>query len=1274
MGKMKLKKNMIIILLLIALISIPISFAADVQSDVVSNQEKNDLMISDDSIDCLDDEIPYESIVSEDNILTSNDEGSQYEVSNRGNIYSDEENPFSDQYNNDGPDLNTSFAEIEINCTDDNTIFVNKSYIGNEEVGSKSKPFKALEDAFNQFNSYSENRNNIFLASGTYYISNKLSASKSLNLIGENSFNTIIDGLSNTQILSISNANNLVNIINLTFRNGVNYEGGAIHISSSSVNIINSIFKNNQAKEYVSSVNPGQGGAIYNKAGFVKIYNSTFANNSINGQYSKYGGVIYNKLGEISIFNSKFINNSMQGQWCSGGAIYSFNGFLTIFNSSISNTTTNPNYHSLGGAICIWNGRNSYIINSSISNNTINGNYVFGSAIANKGVLLEIINSSISNNNGNGTSIENSTVYNMNGNYRFENVNFSNNRIKNLSSNLLLCLEDQLIISNAFDGDLDELPSRYDLRDEDLVTSVKNQQGTGSYNDNCWAFAIYAALESYMLKYENVTYDFSENNMKNEMYINGSYGVDWDKGGNHLMAFAYLLRGSGPVDESLDPYDTYSIIPKGNFPISKYVTGFKYIPLKLNYLDNDQIKQAILEYGALYTSVDSSHFRYDGTSYSNISSTNAHAVAIVGWDDNYSASHFSKRPPGDGAWIVKNSWGNSSGQEGYYYVSYYDSTFPGVTDQFAAIVISSVDNVSEYRGIYQYDMLGNSYESIGYNSNTAWLANQFRADSNNPLKAFGLYTFGSSSYLVNITVNGVSKLVQEGNLIGAGYHTVKLNRLIDLTKGEIFKITVRLTTPGSLFPIAIESYRTDYSTKVTAQLNQSFISPDGKNWYDIAKDTTVCKFYEDLNRIKLEKTNVCLKAYTEYADDLSLMVQSNTSYFVEGYSIEWNISISNNGDLAEEINITSILDESITILSYSASKGIFNESTGVWAINQLANKESATLKLVLRFNEYRKYINSLVYANSSSLSYNKNVSAKFTFKYAHYTDFVKIANINEKANVSHDVIMTLLDAFKNPLLNKNISLSLVSSNNSYSMNPVSLNTNNGSVKFTLRLPAGHYKFMVAFDGEGIYDQANISFEVNVQKFATKIIASNLKTKTIVKSVDGKTGNYLKVTLNDEKGNPLSGKKILFAVNNKTYYRTTNGKGIASFQINMAKAGTYAYKIRFLGNDLFSESSKTVKVYVKKQSLKLKVASRKYKLRNKRKYLSATLKNSKGKSIKNKKIIFTVNGKRYAAKTNSKGFARVKLKLSKRKSYRFTVKFMGDKSYKAISKKAKVKII
>ena len=351
---MKFRNGIIIILLFIALVSIPISFASDLDGDIDSNQlYDNDLIIDqelDEDIISDSDSNGYdeESAVFNENIQASDDEydySSQYEVLSDG-----DENLLSDSSSPDGnvlPDLDTDFANIEINCSDSNTIYVNASYTGSEQYGTKLNPFKSIADGFDHLSTYGIS--NIFIAKGTYSITNKLHVSKSINIIGEDAKSTIINGLNQTQLLYISTSNIIVNIINLTFTKGLNQNGGAIYNRYSSLNIINSIFKDNHA--YDSGSSHGEGGVIYNEKGFIKIYNSTFSNNNIfsndlSGTYSKYGGVIYSNLGELSIFNSKFTNNGIQGNYSTGGVIYISKGFLTLFNTSISNTTLDSRYHS----------------------------------------------------------------------------------------------------------------------------------------------------------------------------------------------------------------------------------------------------------------------------------------------------------------------------------------------------------------------------------------------------------------------------------------------------------------------------------------------------------------------------------------------------------------------------------------------------------------------------------------------------------------------------------------------------------------------------------------------------------------------------------------------------------------------------------------------------------------------------------------------------------------------------------------------------------------
>ena len=219
-------------------------------------------------------------------------------------------------------------------------------------------------------------------------------------------------------------------------------------------------------------------------------------------------------------------------------------------------------------------------------------------------------------------------------------------------------------------GIQDGFVSRYDLREKGVLTPVRNQ---GSYG-TCWAHAACSSLESCALNEGKGTYDFSENNMAN------LHGFDWgfNDGGNASISSAYLLRWGGPVLESLDPYPN----PGGSIERApaRHVQNVRWVPGRTSYLDNDAIKAAIVENGALYVGYyhASSYYRSRTASYyfnGNTLRKINHAVAVVGWNDNYSKTNFSPPPPGDGAFIVRNSWGSSWGDGGYFYVSYYDESF-----------------------------------------------------------------------------------------------------------------------------------------------------------------------------------------------------------------------------------------------------------------------------------------------------------------------------------------------------------------------------------------------------------------------------------------------------------------------------------------------------------------------------------------------------------------------------------------------------------------------
>ncbi|HET6495922.1 MAG TPA: C1 family peptidase, partial [Thermoleophilia bacterium] len=240
------------------------------------------------------------------------------------------------------------------------------------------------------------------------------------------------------------------------------------------------------------------------------------------------------------------------------------------------------------------------------------------------------------------------------------------------------------------------LPATYDLRSLGRVTSVKDQGSFGT----CWAFASFGSLESGLLPGE--TRDFSEDNMVLKSGFNYP-GTLYDAGGQIWMSTAYLTRWGGPVYESDDAYgDSYT--PAGLTP-RKHVQEVNWIPGRGSSLDNDNIKNAIMQYGGAYVAFGWSAAFYRASTasfYRGDSSSTNHAVLIVGWDDTYPSTNFGTTPPGDGAFIVRNSWGTSWGSSGYFYVSYYDTSF----GRGMMGVFDNAEPTSNYTGIYQYDPLG----------------------------------------------------------------------------------------------------------------------------------------------------------------------------------------------------------------------------------------------------------------------------------------------------------------------------------------------------------------------------------------------------------------------------------------------------------------------------------------------------------------------------------------------------------------------------------------
>ena len=396
----------------------------------------------------------------------------------------------------------------------------------------------------------------------------------------------------------------------------------------------------------------------------------------------------------------------------------------------------------------------------------------------------------------------------------------------------------------AADTDTSALvPAYFDLREKGRVSQIRNQ---GTYG-TCWAFAATSALESSLLPEEK--YLFSVDNMS----MSNSFNANQYDGGEYTMGMAYLAAWQGPVLEKDDPYGDG--VSDDTLKAVKHVQEMQIIDGK----DYEGIKEAVFKYGgvesSLYSTIRSSqdssvYYNRENSAYCYIGTEKPnHDVVIIGWDDNYPSSNFNTQLEGDGAFICQNSWGSDFGEDGIFYVSYYDTNI-GTHN----VVYTRVDDTDNYDHIYQSDLCG-WVGNMGYDNEQIYGANVFQAKENEKLSAASFYATGANTeyelYVVHDFKNEKSFANREklasGVVKKAGYYTVDFDEQ-KLKAGEKYAIVLYVKTPGSKHPLAIE-YDTGESILQGVDLDdgEGYISLNGKKFVNV-KEKREC--------------NLCIKAFT----------------------------------------------------------------------------------------------------------------------------------------------------------------------------------------------------------------------------------------------------------------------------------------------------------------------------------------------------------------------------------------------------------------------------
>lgn len=256
-------------------------------------------------------------------------------------------------------------------------------------------------------------------------------------------------------------------------------------------------------------------------------------------------------------------------------------------------------------------------------------------------------------------------------------------------------------------------PEKFDARTKGVITSVKNQHPFGI----CWAFGMASIMETSLLARNRGSYDLSEehlayffanreNDPLNHTAGDRNYNTQgYHNGGNDTLASIFLTTWSGMTTEKSVPLPTDSNHIMDNsveIPASKaYETAAYLTDASFSDYSADRMKQLLYENDTVAVAIrmEDKYYNPDTAAYSWPEGGRInHVVTVVGWDDTYKKENFKPEcgVQSDGAWIVKNSWGAKWGEEGYFYLSYEDSSISG-------LVTARASDRTEYGNNYFYD-------------------------------------------------------------------------------------------------------------------------------------------------------------------------------------------------------------------------------------------------------------------------------------------------------------------------------------------------------------------------------------------------------------------------------------------------------------------------------------------------------------------------------------------------------------------------------------------
>lgn len=571
-------------------------------------------------------------------------------------------------------------------------------------------------------------------------------------------------------------------------------------------------------------------------------------------------------------------------------------------------------------------------------------------------------------------------------------------------------------------------PESFDLRDMGKVSAVKDQGVWGT----CWAHSSASSAESDIIDAvpEVNLSEFHTSYMSyyGDDQIDSEY-TDTDDvlnyGGSSYVVANLWSQWYGPVLEKRLPYGDIDFFDdktavsdmqkQSDFHLENaYLLEFDDQRRNFDEL-NAAVKQFIYSGNAVdvsfcsdsqyYNSVHSSYYTDRKSRFAN------HAVTIVGWDDNFPAKNFNSEAPGDGAWLVKNSWGADYGESGYIWISYYNNTL-------CNFAVYELGDKTEYTYNLHHDTFVPTQSLSAYDTideiRPSYMANVFDVETDMQLEAVSVY-FMNPDTEYEITVysdladptdpsSGTASAVTKGSNSLTGYVTVELDENVIVKKGTKVGVSVKMYCDDTPFVIPVETCMTavdeddgeiiDLSAftsheriEANTSENQSFYSEDGISWTDITESDFVYnqatedavlsqiidQLYDDLrsNETKLLEEADTLKAF--YTD----LFERSEIHVLMG-----NITLKALGNPVNTVDFSHIsgqvaADEAVELsvkdgkpIYVSLNGGAFNEYTAPIKITEKMTVSATTDYINISERTYtpaKAQFNDLCYISGSNL-------------------------------------------------------------------------------------------------------------------------------------------------------------------------------------------------------------------------------------------------------------------------------------------------------------------